>query len=426
MQSRTRFRFSNLFLAVLVSSSTTFADNVAVSTPSTATANPGVDGIASIQPKKQSKPSKTGQSSRSVANGKDDHDPANFDGAATQDKKGQPPPEYKRPKRYSLSAGGSQRKDWLSGKDRFEWPSEFNAKKTLGLPDWLSMSLEYRVRYESLDTPFVKGQTGSQYQVPMQTVLWLEAHYQALRVGVEFWDARQYGSKPGNTLNNTMVDSGDFPQIYAALSTQNLLDSGLGAEVKGGRMTLDLGSRRLVARNAFRNTTNSFTGLSFRLRDGAGAWQMQMFATQPVVRLPDQASQLLHNDYAWDQEQQNSLFTGILGETNQLPWNSNGELYLYYLSENANVSSNNRKLYTPGFRLFRQAKKGEFDFEGESVGQTGSRIDTAYNAKGAGTKKNMSVVAFYEHIQLGYTFDLPWDPRILLQYDYATGGTSGS
>ena len=427
MHNRSRVCFASFSLAMLTSTYPVFAEDAATPMPKSVTsAQPGTGGTNALLPKKKAASTDGVQPLEPAANGEDEPLSADTNESTAQDKKGQTPPEYKRPKRYSLSAGGSQRKDRLSGKDRFDWPSEFNAKKTLGLPDWLNMSLEFRTRYETLDAPFVKGQTGSQYQVPMQTVLWLEAHYQALRVGVEFWDARQYGSKPGNTLNNTMVDSGDFPQIYAALSTQNLLDSGLGAEVKGGRMTLDLGSRRLVARNAFRNTTNSFTGLLFRLRDGAGAWQMQMFATQPVVRYPDQASQLLHNDYAWDQEQQNSLFTGILGETNQLPLNSNGELYLYYLSENANVSSNNRKLYTPGFRLFRQAKKGEFDFEGESVGQTGSRIDTAYNANGVGTKKNMSVVSFYEHIQLGYTFDLPWDPRILLQYDYATGGTSGN
>jgi hypothetical protein len=346
-------------------------------------------------------------------------------GVSGEIKKGQAVPEYK-PRRWSLNAGGSQRKDWLTGKDRFDWPSEFNAKKTLGLPDWLNASLEYRVRYETMDEPFVKGQTGSQYQVPMQTVLWMEANYKALRVGFEFWDARQYGGNENTTLNTTMVDSADFPQIYAALYTPNLLDSGLGAEVKGGRMTLDLGSRRLVARNAFRNTTNAFTGLYFRVRDGAAGWQVQAFAAQPIVRLPDQKSQLVHNDYAWDQEQKNSVFTGAIAETERLPWDSRGELYLYYLNESAANSANFRRIFTPGLRLFRQPKKGEFDFEGESIAQTGNRLDTVYDAKGKGTKKDMSVEAFYEHFQVGYTFDLPWDPRILAQYDYATGGTSGN
>ena len=342
-----------------------------------------------------------------------------------QDKEGVTPPEYRRPTRWGMTAGGSQHKDWLTGKNRFDWPKEFNAKKTLGLPDWLNMSLEFRSRYETLDTPFVKGQTGSQYQVPLQTVLWMEANYQALRVGFEFWDARQYGTKDGQTISNTMVDSADFTQMYAALSTMNFMDTGLGLEMKGGRTTLEFGSRRLVARNVFRNTTNAFTGVSFRLRDAASAWQVQVFANQPVVRLPDQASQLVHNDYAWDQEQKNSVFAGIFGEAFRLPLDTTGELYLYYLGENAS-STNNRRLFTPGFRWFRPARKGEFDFEGESVAQTGNRYDTVYDAKGKGTKKDLPVEAFLEHIQFGYTFDLPWDPRLMVQYDYATGGLSGN
>ncbi len=429
MHTRPRACFATLSLAILTSSSPVFADDTPAPTPSAVTAaQPGAAGTTGVPPKKTA-PANDTQTDTEVESSEPEDIGEPGPGAGKtpdEDKKDSTPPEYKRPKRYSLAAGGSIRKDALTGKDRFEWPSEFNAKKTLGLPDWLNASLEYRVRYETMDVPFAKGQTGSQHQVPMQTVLWLEANYQALRVGVEFWDARQYGSKAGDTLNTGMVDAASFPQIYAALSTQNLLDSGLGFEVKGGRMTLDLGSRRFVARNAFRNTTNSFTGLSFRLRDGAGAWQVQTFATQPVVRLPDQASQLLHNDYAWDEEQKNTLFTGIIGETNQLPLGSRGELYLYYLADSPTSSASNRKLYTPGFRVFRNAEKGEWDYEGESVGQAGSRIDTAYNAAGAGTKQEMAVSAFYEHIQLGYTFNAPFDPRILLQYDYATGGTSGN
>jgi hypothetical protein len=31
-----------------------------------------------------------------------------------------------------------------------------------------------------------------------------------------------------------------------------------------------------------------------------------------------------------------------------------------------------------------------------------------------------------QHLHLGYTFDLPWEPRLMLQYDYASGGRNGS
>jgi hypothetical protein len=284
----------------------------------------------------------------------------------------------------------------------------------LGLPDWLSVALEQRARYETLDPAFVQGQKGSQYQIPLQTVLWLEARHEGFRAGFEFWDARQFGADQDSTLNNTMVDVADLPQLYAAWSTRDLLGSGLGFEAKGGRQTLDLGSRRLVARNAFRNTTNSFTGLSLRLRGGAGRWQVQAFGTQPVLRLPDQKQALQDNDYAWDQEQDGAVFTGFIADTDQLPFGSRGELYLYYLGEDA-TSPKHRRLFTPGFRLFRPPKAGELDFEAESIAQVGRARDSA---KAPG----QDVEAFFEHAQVGYTFDLPWSPRLLAQYDYATGG----
>jgi hypothetical protein len=330
-------------------------------------------------------------------------------------------PEYK-PRRWSLTAGGSQRMDWLTGKERFDWPARYNAKKTLGLPDWLNASLEYRARYETFDTPWAKGQKGSQWQAPMQTVLFLEANYEGFRTGLEFWDARQYGATSDSTVNNTMVDVAALPQLYAAWSTRDLFGAGLGFEAKGGMQTIDMGSRRLIARNAFRNTTNSFTGLLLRLQDGEGAWQVQAFGTQPVLRLPDQKADLLDNGYAWDPTADNAVFTGIFSSA-RLPWDITGELYLYYLGEDS-TATNYRRLFTPGFRLIKNPKKGEFDFEGESIAQTGNRYDTLYNPAGQGTKQDVPVEAYFEHIQAGYTFDVPWDPRLLVQYDYATGGAT--
>lgn len=343
-------------------------------------------------------------------------------GAAAADGKDKPVKEYK-PRRWSLTAGGSQRKDWFTGKERFDWPA-FNAKTVLGLPEWLNASLEYRIRYETFDNPWAKGQTGSQWQAPMQTVLFMEAHHKGFRVGMEFWDARQVGAHANYTLNNTMVDTAAFPQMYAAWSGRNIFNSGLAFEAKGGMQTIEFGSRRLVARNAFRNTTNSFTGLLLKLGDDEGAWQVQAFGTQPVLRLPDQKAELLNNDYAWDPTSTEAVFTGLFGSARLPFYDINSELYLYYLGEDSTTTSY-RRLFTPGFRIFRNVKKGEPDFEVESIAQTGERFDAFYSSSGNSTKLNAPVEAFFEHVQAGYTFDLPWDPRIMLQYDYATGGTSG-
>lgn len=336
----------------------------------------------------------------------------------TRDPKGATPPEYKRPNRWGLTAGGSQRKDWLTGQNRFELHEHINAHKLLDMPEWLEGTLEQRTRYETFDTPWQKGQTGGQHQIPLQTVLWLEAHHHGYRAGFEFWDARQFGAQPEYPLNNTMVNVANFPQMYAAWSTPRLADSPVGFEAKGGRYTLDLGSRRLVARNVFRNTTNAFTGVNFRLRDGNGRWQVQPFANQPVLRLPEDQPQLLDNDWAWDRELEGSVFTGALAEADWLPFGIHSELYLYFLSEDA-ASALNRRLVTPGLRLYRSPRKGQFDFEGETIGQTGRA------RPGKTATEALDVAAYFEHIQAGYTFDLPWDPRIQVQYDYATGGKTG-
>jgi hypothetical protein len=344
-----------------------------------------------------------------------------------KDQKGAMPPEYKRPDRWSLTAGGSQRKDWLTGKNRWYLNEDFNARKLLGMPKWLNGTLEHRTRYESFDRPWRRGQTGGQDQIPLQTVLWLEAHRDGYRAGFEFWDARQYGAKPDDTLNNTMVNVANFTQMYGAWSTRNLLDSNLGFEAKIGRQTLELGSRRLVARNAYRNTVNSFTGLMMRLREGQGDWQVHAFAAQPVLRLPDEKEKLLHNDWAWNEEEKDMLFAGFFAETRALPWDLNGELYFYYLNEVPGYVYEDfdqsrlgrRRLFTPGFRMFWPARKGEWDFEVESAAQTGASREDPWS-------KQISHEAFLQHLQVGYTFDLPWQPRLIAQYDYASGGMNGS
>ncbi len=332
-----------------------------------------------------------------------------------EDPRGTTPPEYKRPNRWGLTAGMSQRHDWLTGKERFEIHEAINAKRALRLPEWLDAALEQRTRYETFDTPWQRGQTGAQDQIPLQTVLWMEAHTRGFRAGFEFWDARQFGAAERWPVNNTMVNVGNFAQLYGAFSTTRLGETGLGFEAKAGRMTLDLGSRRLVARNVFRNTTNTFTGILIRLRDPEAHWHLQLFANQPVQRLPKDKAQLVNNDWAWDSELPGSVFAGGLLESEALPFKLRGELYIYYLGENSDTPLN-RQLITPGLRFFKNPIKGEWDFEGETIGQTGS-------ARLSQTGKQMDVEAYFEHLQVGYTFNAPLDPRLLIQYDYATGGS---
>jgi hypothetical protein len=155
--------------------------------------------------------------------------------------------------RPPFAALSSQIGDALVGSDRFEKPV-WNLHDALKLPNWLSASLEQRTRYETMDGTFKAGSKGGDQQIPLQTTLWLEARMSSFRLGTEFMDARGLNSDSGTGMNNTMSDSWDFLQAYGAWADQNVAYSGLGAEVVAGRQTINLGSRRLVARNAMRNT----------------------------------------------------------------------------------------------------------------------------------------------------------------------------
>jgi hypothetical protein len=314
--------------------------------------------------------------------------------------------------RQTLYANASQRKDELTGKAFWDDAQEWSLQKKLKLPSWLSLTLESRVRYENYSTPWMKGDTTGQYAAPLQTVLWAEARLnEAFRIGAEFWDARQYGPSDPNKLSDAMSNAANFAQIYAAHIGRNIFDTGLDIETKGGQMTMDVGSRRLIARYHYRNSTNQFVGLQTRLRDSKNDWELTAFANVPEQLLPTGTSQLLHNDIVWNRPQTDVYFTGAF-LTKKLPWQSTAELYLYYLHEGPG-NPLNRSLYTPGLRVKRHPEKGAVDFEIESIGQAGT-------ARISATSPVLNTGGIYQHVELGYTFDMPLKPRLVALWDYAS------
>jgi hypothetical protein len=109
-----------------------------------------------------------------------------------------------------------------------------------------------------------------------------------------------------------MLNEADMIEGYLAWSTQNLLTSGLGVETILRRQSLDIGSRRLVARNAFRNTINAFEGFRLRVLDYE-RWQLNSFVTLPVNRYPLGANDILNDVDALDVADGKTLFSGHFG-----------------------------------------------------------------------------------------------------------------
>jgi hypothetical protein len=298
-------------------------------------------------------------------------------------------------------------------------PAPWRLYDALNLPRWLTFGIEHRTRYETLDNQFRAGGKGGDQVLAFRTNVFMEAAFDAFRVGAEFMDARIALDDKGTPVDNNLVNTTDILQLYGAWKTNNFLGSGLESEVKLGRQTLDLGSRRLVVRNVYRNTVNAFTGLHFNLADG-NKWQFRLFLFQPVPRLPDNPALIREGRNQLDTQDIGTYFGGAFYRTNQLPLSFNAEAYYLHLdeSDSKEVATRNRRLYTPGFRIFRPPAKGEFDSELESVYQFGtSRLTTLPE-----DTKDLNHFAFFQHGAVGYTFDLPWNPRILIQYDYASGG----
>ena len=88
---------------------------------------------------------------------------------------------------------------------------------------------------------------------------------------------------PGDFVNTTTVNEWDILQLFGSLTMNNVGGSGLRTDLHFGRMTLDFGMRRYVARNDFRNTTNAFDGVHWQIGEGK-TWRFRAFLVEPVIR----------------------------------------------------------------------------------------------------------------------------------------------
>ena len=277
-------------------------------------------------------------------------------------------------------------------------------KAALNLPDWLDLGLDHRTRFEVYDHPWrvsqPQGQTDPQIQ--QRSRLRVGVNAGSLRVLFEGQDSRVYLTEPGDFVNASSKNEFDILQAFASLTANDFLGTGLRTDLHVGRFTMDMGSRRLIARNAFRNTTNAFDGFHWQLAD-KDDWRFRAFLVEPVIINPTQL----------DEQSARNVFWGTFFESQQVPWL---RLNLYYFGLNdqrGSIVSFQRTSSTFGLRLYEPPRRGWLDYELENVLQTGH-------------SGNTNRLAHFHHVDVGYTFDLPWAPRFLMFYDYASGDRNSS
>jgi len=187
-------------------------------------------------------------------------------------------------------------------------------------------------------------------------------------------------------------------------------------------MTLDIGSRRLVSRQNFRNTTNAFTGVHLH-HERTGGSRFDAFWTMPQIRLPSDRDGIQSNRVEFDRETTDLQF---FGASYEMPIGSGLriEAFAYGLIERdaPNYQTSNRHLLTPGARLYRKPAESMLDLDIELTGQAGR----ARRSSDPLDMLDQRVRAWATHVEVGYTIASRWQPRFAVAYDQGSGdNTSG-
>ena len=294
-------------------------------------------------------------------------------------------------------------------------------QQALGNPDGLTVSGSMRVRYEALGNQFRPGLDRNDDIVALRTDLLAEYDTGPVRIGAELQDSRAWSTDSGSSVGTGEVNALELVQAYAGFDLGDALGEGTDTRLDLGRFTMDLGSRRLVARNNYRNTTNAFTGVHAHF-SGRNGTALSLFYTLPQQRLPGDRQGVLDNKVRWDREGFDLAFWGAHLSARPVGDSTALEAYFLVLEEGDRPgrATRNRHLFTPGVRIYRAPATGRLDFELEGAYQFGAI--SAGTAPGAA---KLDVSAYFLHASLGYRFSGHWAPRIALQYDLASGDGTG-
>jgi hypothetical protein len=298
-------------------------------------------------------------------------------------------------------------------------------------PSWLDLAGTYRVRYEALSSSLRPGVAGSDQLLAERLLLAARVGGEKLFAKLELEDSRTQLDDADTPLGTDDVNAAEILQAHAGLGFSDALRQGDRLDFQAGRMTLDLGSRRLVARNSFRNTINGFTGVHASWRgpgaqgatgggaEGGKGVEVRLLLVAQVDRLPTDRDRLDDNDVELDRDNSRVRFWGLHVSHPRLAADLRGEVYLLGLRETDRPSAptSNRDLVTGGFRLLRPPAAKRWDFEVETALQVGD----SRRSPSAADRADLDHEGWFAHLHAGHTLAARGAPRLVLQYDYASG-----
>ena len=297
-------------------------------------------------------------------------------------------------------------------------PAASDPDPAFGLPEWLSLDGHVRVRFEALEEQFRAGRSGNDHLFAARSGVRAVARTRHFSGTVEILDARQLGAPDDSPVNTGTVNALDLLQANVTWRGESVDHFQDRRGVTLGRQTFDVGSRRFIARNRFRNTINSFTGLTFH-DERADGREYRYFWLHPVHRLPSDRESLLDNDAELDEERSQVRFFGG-HKTHPDRWiGLDAEVYAFFLDEDDgdDLETRDRRLATLGGRIVRTPPPGKLDFEAEAAFQFGK----SRASRSASDTTDLDHEAYFLHLSAGRRWETPGAPRLELLFDYASG-----
>lgn len=273
---------------------------------------------------------------------------------------------------------------------------------------WLDVGLEHRTRYEWRNNDIRRIEGGEDNPIFLRHRAWIGIRdiLDPFRFAVEFQDSRVVNNK--HAITDQERNEYDLLNAYGEL----YFKKGLGVDDRNqdrpirfrvGRMAYETTDRRFIARNEWRNTTNTFEGFRLNLGRDVNDWELDLFGLQPVRRLQTKFD--VANDHLW--------FFGAIGHWRK--WSDIVTLQPYYMGQKQTADPNgftatnqlDREIHMPGFRAYGKAGNF-FDFDVSYNHQLGYSGPLRQDAQGY-------------TVEVGRTFEHPWKPRLTGFYGYASG-----
>lgn len=286
----------------------------------------------------------------------------------------------------------------------------------------LELSGTIRLRYERIDGQPRTGFDSGDELINLRTTL--AAGYDAgpVRFDAELWDSRVWLDDPGTPVSTGEVNTLELVQANVSGEIPDAFGKRTSLRIATGRFTLNLGSRRLVAADDYRNTTNGYTGLRADI-GAAGGFTATLVYVLPQMRLPDDPVELRREKIRIDREGFDLVLWGGIAARRRAIGAALAELSFFHLGERdtpGRAPTRDRSLNTAGARLLADPAPGGFDYEIEAFYQWG-RASTGTGA----ASPRLAVSATFVHAEAGYSFPGGWKPRIAVEFDRASGDAPG-